>query len=65
MGRYKFEDVEWDDDDQILAGGKRRFAREEVDYPTRSPIRRKDKLRQEIGFKAKAKRNHKKIQNKI
>jgi hypothetical protein len=65
MSRYKFDEVETDEGDQNLESGNRQFAKRPVDQPRRSPIRRKDKLRQEEGMKPKAKRNHKKIQNKI
>ena len=65
MGRYEFEEVEIEEDDQIFDSGNRRFAKREVDQPRRSPIRRKDKLRQEEGTKPKAGKNCKKIQNKI
>lgn len=65
MSRYKFDEVETDDGDQILDSGYRQSAKRPVDQPRRSPIRRKDKLREEEGMKPKAKRNHKKIQHKI
>jgi hypothetical protein len=65
MGRYDIEEVEIEEDDPIFGSGYRRFAKREVDQPRWSPIRRKDKLRQEEGTKPKAKRNLKKIQHKI
>jgi len=65
MNRYNFDEVETDEGDQILDSGYRRFAKRPVDQPRQSPIRRKNKLRQEEGMKTKAKRNHKKIQHKI
>ena len=65
MSRYKFEEVEWDDDDQDLDSGSRRIAKRQAEEPRRSPIRRKNKLRAEEGVKSKAKRNHRKLQNKI
>jgi hypothetical protein len=65
MSRYKFDEVETDEDDQISDSGHRQFSKRPVDQPRWSPIRRKDKLRQEEGVKPKAKRNHKKIQHKI
>ena len=65
MGWYDIEEVELEEDDQIFDGGNRRFAERNTDQAKRSPIRRKDKLRQEEGMKPKAKRNHKKIQNRI
>ena len=65
MGRYNIDEVEMVEDDQIFDGDNRQFAKEEVDQPKRSPIRRKDKLRPEEGMKPKAKRNHKKIQQRL
>jgi hypothetical protein len=65
MSRYKIEEMELADDDQIPEGGKRRFGKGGIDQPKRSPIRRKDRLRQEMGMKPKAKRNYKKLQNRI
>jgi len=65
MGRFDIEDVEIEEDDQIFDDGYRRFAKRGADEPRRSPIRRKDKSRQEEGVKPKAKRNLKKIQHKI
>jgi hypothetical protein len=65
MKWYDFDDADMSDDDQNEDGGSRRSAKRQVDEPRRSPIRRKDKLRPEEGFKSKAKRNHKKILNKI
>ena len=65
MGRFDIEEVEIEEDDQIFDNGYRRFAKRDADEPRRSPIRRKDKSRQEEGLKPKAKRNLKKIQHKI
>jgi hypothetical protein len=65
MGRYYFDEVETDEGDQILERGHGLIAKNQVDQPRRSPIRRKDKLRQGEGLKPKAKRNHKKIQNRL
>ena len=65
MGRYDTEEVEIQEDDQIFESGYRRYAKREADQPRRSPIRRKDKLRQEEGTKPTAKRNHKKVQHRI
>ena len=65
MGRYDIEEVEIEEDDQIFDNGYRRSAKRDADQPRRSPIRRKDKSRQEEGVKPKAKRNLKKIQHKI
>jgi len=65
MGRFNIEEVEIEEDDQIFENGYRRFAKRDADQPKRSPIRRKDKSRQEEGMKAKAKRNLKNIQHKI
>jgi len=65
MGRYNIDELEMGEDDQNFGGGKRPFAKADVDQPKRSPIRRKYKLRSEEGMKPKAKRNHKKIQQRI
>ena len=65
MGRYDINKVEMEEDDQILDGRNRRFAKRNADQPKLSPIRRKDKLRQEEGMRPKAKRNNKKIQHRI
>ena len=65
MGRYDINKVEMEEDDQILDGRNRRFAKRNADQPKLSPIRRKDKLRQEEGKRPKAKRNNKKIQHRI
>ncbi len=65
MKWYDFDEADMSDNDQNEDSGSRRFARGRVDEPRRSPIRRKNKLRPEDGFKSKAKRNHRKIQNKI
>jgi hypothetical protein len=67
MSRDKFKEVAWEDEDQDLDNGPRRIAKKQVAEPRRSPIRRKDKLRTEAddGFKSKAKRSHRKLQNKI
>ena len=65
MGRFDIEEVEIEEDDQTFDNGYRRFAKRDADEPRRSPIRRKDKLRQEEGLKPKARRNHKKISHKI
>lgn len=65
MGRYPIDEVEIEKDDQILESGNRGFAKRSADEPRQSPIRRKNKLRQEEGLKPKAKRNHKKIQHRL
>mgnify|MGYP003574767592 CR=1 FL=1 len=54
--------------DQNYESGFIRFGLNQIEQPTRSPIRRKDKLRPEMGemgMRPKAKRNYKKIQNRI
>ena len=61
MGRYDIKEVEIEEDNQNFNSGYLRFTERDADQPRRSPIRRKDKLRQEEGFKPKARRNHKKI----
>ena len=65
MGRYNIHKVEMQEDDQIFDGGNRGFAKREADQPKRSPIRRKDKWRQEEGMKTKVKKNHNKIQHRL
>jgi len=65
MSRHYVDEVETDEGDQILDSGRQRFDKRQIDKPRRSPIRRKDRLRQEEDMKPKAKRNHKKIQHKI
>lgn len=65
MGRYDIDDVELEEDDLNFDSRRRRFTGDQSDQPRRSPIRRKDKWRQEEGIKAKAKRNHKKIQRRL
>lgn len=65
MRRYEIEEVGMEGDDQIFDKGNRQFAGRQVDHPKRSPIRRKDKWREEEEMKPKAKRDHKKIQYRI
>lgn len=65
MNRYEFEEAEWDEDDQNFDRRNRRILKKEVDQPKRTPIRRKDKMRSEEDVKPKAKRNHKKLLNRI
>ena len=65
MSRYYLEEAYMSGSDQDYDGGFQRSAKNPVDHPKRLPIRRKDKLRQAEGMKPKAKRNYKKIQNKI
>ena len=65
MGRYDIDDAEIEEDDQIVDGDYRGFAKNAADLLKRSPIRRKDKWHHEEGDRPKAKRNHKKIKNKI
>jgi len=68
MGRYDIDEAEMEKDDQIFDGGNHRNANGAANQPRRSPIRRKNKLReedQEEGMKPKAKRNHKKIQHRL
>ncbi|MGD8262093.1 MAG: hypothetical protein PVJ56_07380 [Desulfobacterales bacterium] len=60
MGQYDI-----DEGDQISDTGNRRIAKREADQPKRSPIRRKDKWRQEEWMKTKVKKNHKKIQHRL
>jgi hypothetical protein len=65
MGRYDIEEVDIGDDEQNFDTGNRQIAGRQVDHPKRSPIRRKDKWRQEDGIKAKTKRNYRKIQYRL
>ena len=65
MGRDISSAAELEEDSQIYDGGSRGFTKKNADQPKRSPIRRKDKMRQEDGMRPKAKRNHKKIQYRI
>jgi len=65
MSRYNIDEIETDEGDQISDGGSRRIAERNADQPKRSPIRRKSKMQQEEGMKSKAKRNYKKIQNRL
>ena len=65
MSRYDIYKIETEADDQIPDGRNRRFVKKNADQPKLSPIRRKDKLRQEEGMRPKAKRNNKKIQHRI
>ena len=67
MSRHSIDELETDEDDQAFGSGYQRSAKRDADQPRRSPIRRKDKLRQEQedGLKPKAKRNHKKVQHRI
>jgi hypothetical protein len=65
MGRYDIRAVETGEDDQDTDTDSRRHAGGQADQPKRTPIRRKDKWRQEEGIKAKTKRSHKKIQHRL
>jgi hypothetical protein len=65
MNRHYLEDADISKDDPNFGSGLTRFDMNRVEQPRRSPIRRKDKLRQEMGQKSKAKRDYKKIQYKI
>ena len=65
MGPYDIEEVAIEEEDPNFDSHSRRFAGGHSDQPRRSPIRRKDKWRQEEGLKAKAKRNHIKIQRRL
>ena len=65
MGRYDIEEVEIEEDNQDNNSGYRRFTDRDADQPRRSPIRRKDRWRQEEEIKPKAKRSHKRIQHRL
>ena len=65
MSRYYLDETDISLDNHNYEDGFLRFTKSHDDHPRRSPIRRRDKLRQELEIKSKAKRNYKKIQNKI
>ncbi|MGD1973075.1 MAG: hypothetical protein PVH85_18215 [Desulfobacterales bacterium] len=65
MSRYNIDEFGIEEDDWSADGESRRFGKMDADQPRRSPIRRKDKWRPEEGVKPKAKRNHRKIQQRI
>jgi hypothetical protein len=65
MGRYNIDKVETDEDDHIFDGGGQRYHKRSADQPKRSPIRRKNKLRQDEWMKPEAKINYKKVQHRI
>jgi hypothetical protein len=61
MSQYNTDEVELEGYYRISGGGNRRFAIRNIDEPKQSPIRRKNKIRQEEEIKPKTKRDHKKI----
>lgn len=66
MGRYHSDEGQLEEGEQALDDNYPRSAKRNVDQPRRTPIRRKDKLREEeVEMKPKAKRNQKKIQNRL
>ena len=65
MNRNYLDEADMLTGDPNYDSGFRRFAKKQADQPRQSPIRRKDKLRQEEEMQPKAKRNYKKIQHKI
>jgi hypothetical protein len=66
MGRYHIDEGQLEEGDQAFDDNYPRSAKRNVDQPRRTPIRRKDKLREEeVEMKPKAKRNQKKIQNRL
>lgn len=65
MNNYDIQQVEIEENDQILDSGYRRLAQREAEQPRRSPIRRKDRWRQEEEMKPKTRRSHKKIQQRL
>ena len=65
MSRHYLEEADIFKDDLNFGSDFIRFGLNQVEEPRRSPIRRKDKLRPEMGQKPKAKRDYKKIQYKI
>ena len=64
MNRNYLDEADMLTGDPNYDSGIRRFTKKQADQPRRSPIRRKDKLRQEEGMQPKAKRNYKKIRIK-
>ena len=65
MGWYEFDEMEFDDEEQILKPKGRRLAARQADQPKRSPIRRKDRWRQEEEMRPKAKKSDKKFQLRL
>jgi hypothetical protein len=65
MRRYNIDEVKIEEDQQLSDPDNRRLAKRNADQPKRSPIRRKDKWRQEDGMKPKPGRNHKKVQHRL
>ena len=65
MNRYYFDEVDMFTGDQNYDSSFLRFGIRQNDQPRRSPIRRRDKFPQTLGLKPKAKRNYKKVQNRI
>lgn len=65
MGRYDLDELEFDENEQILNREGRQFAMGQADQPKRSPMRRKDRWRQEEGVRAKTKKNDKKIRQRL
>ena len=65
MEMYIIDETELEEDDRVLDGRKRRLPDKGIFEPKRSPIRRKDKMRQEKEIKPKAKRNQRKVLNRI
>jgi hypothetical protein len=65
MSRNDFDIMEFDDEEQVLKRGSQRFTVRQADQPKRSPIRRKDRWRQEAGTRSKTKKSDKKIQQRL
>ena len=65
MDRYDFDELEFDEDEQILNREGRQFSMGQADQPKRSPMRRKDRWRYEEGVRSKTKKSDKKIQHRL
>ena len=65
MGWHDIDEMEMDEPEQILNRGGRRAAMRQADQPKRSPIRRKDRWRQEEKTRPRTKKNDKKIQHRL
>lgn len=65
MGRFDIDEGEIEEDQQLFDTDIRRTAKRDADQPKRSPIRRKDRWRQEEEMKPKSKKSHKRIQHRL
>jgi hypothetical protein len=65
VNQYTIDSAEWEEDDLIFEGSKRRFTKRALNEPKRSPIRRKYKMRSEAEIKPKPKRNPRKVMHRF